>query len=313
MMRPVLGVRLRVRSNAEGMVMRLSRVFEPWTTLPPERLGPHRADLDVVVLPATRDALPDRLSYRRHGPLFLAAAGQVQWGVHLDSQHAIVFVPAQVLDDEEWCAAHVAGPGLLAASQRARVPLHAAVVVRDGQAIVLVGESGAGKSTQARACLDAGFDVLCEDTVFVDVSGPVPRLWGHSAWLWLPPESAVFFPDLAGASPMFRANGKRRLRTTAVRAGGRPCLTTDAPATLVVLDRHAERDGLTPIDTVVARSLMTEAVTEGFDQYVEQRPPVDAWLGTRPAWRLAAGGDPGRGAQILASFTMQRAGCGAMP
>jgi hypothetical protein len=55
----------------------------------------------------------------------------------------------------------------LAARTQGLVPLHAACVGRDGHGILLMGSSGAGKSTVALQCLLQGLDFLSEDAVFV--------------------------------------------------------------------------------------------------------------------------------------------------
>jgi hypothetical protein len=55
----------------------------------------------------------------------------------------------------------------LAARAQRLVPLHAACVGQDGRGLLLMGQSGAGKSTVALHCLLEGFDFLAEDSVFV--------------------------------------------------------------------------------------------------------------------------------------------------
>jgi len=55
----------------------------------------------------------------------------------------------------------------LAARVQQLMPLHAACVGRDGHGVLLMGESGSGKSTVSLLCLLAGFDFLSEDSVFV--------------------------------------------------------------------------------------------------------------------------------------------------
>jgi hypothetical protein len=55
----------------------------------------------------------------------------------------------------------------LAARTQGLVPLHAACVGRGGHGILLMGSSGAGKSTVALQCLLQGLDFLSEDAVFV--------------------------------------------------------------------------------------------------------------------------------------------------
>ena len=55
----------------------------------------------------------------------------------------------------------------LAARVQGLVPLHAACVGRGGRGVLLMGASGAGKSTVAFHCLLQGLDFLAEDSVFV--------------------------------------------------------------------------------------------------------------------------------------------------
>jgi hypothetical protein len=55
----------------------------------------------------------------------------------------------------------------LAARAQGLVPLHAACVGRGGRGLLLMGASGAGKSTVALHALLRGFDFLAEDSVFI--------------------------------------------------------------------------------------------------------------------------------------------------
>ena len=55
----------------------------------------------------------------------------------------------------------------LAARAQRLVPLHAACVGREGRGLLLIGGSGAGKSTVTLHCMLDGFDFLSEDSVFV--------------------------------------------------------------------------------------------------------------------------------------------------
>jgi hypothetical protein len=61
----------------------------------------------------------------------------------------------------------------LAASSADRVHLHASGAVVDGQAILALGKSGAGKSSLAVAMLSRGFPTLGDDTVFL---GPTAKV-----------------------------------------------------------------------------------------------------------------------------------------
>jgi hypothetical protein len=55
----------------------------------------------------------------------------------------------------------------LAARAQNLVSLHGACIGKDGRGLLLMGDSGAGKSTIALLCLLQGYDFLSEDSVFV--------------------------------------------------------------------------------------------------------------------------------------------------
>jgi hypothetical protein len=305
---PVLGVPMRVRSNAEAAIALAADHFGGWLGLAEALVDRDcQATLDVVVLPATDDPPPAGLSYRRHGPVFLAAAGPVQIAVVLDTRHAVAFVPRQALDDREWFTAHVCGFGLLAATQRTRVPLHAAAVVAGTQTLLLAGHSGAGKSTMAYACAAAGFSVLAEDTVFVALDARPVRLWGQASQIWLAADSPRFFPELAGEPVVVRANGKRRIAARAAMPWS-PTLTTAGDAAVILLERGEGEPVLTRLEPDRAASVLDHDTTSGFDQYPDERPRLAAWFGTLPAYRLACGASPQQAARLLESLVLQRAG-----
>jgi hypothetical protein len=309
---PVLGVPLRVRSNAEAAVGLAADHFGSWLGLTEHLVDRSlQSTLDVVVHPETADPMPASLSYRRHGPVFLAAGVGVQIAVVLDTRHAVAFVPRQALDDREWFCAHVGGFALLAATQRTRVPLHAAAVVAGSQTLLLAGHSGAGKSTMAYACAAAGFSVLAEDTVFAELGARPVRLWGQANQIWLAADSPRFFPELADEPVVARANGKQRIAARAAMPWS-PTLTTAGDAAIVLLERRDDGRGGAPILTRLEADHVTRLIdhdaTSGFDQYPDERPQLTAWLQTLPAYGLDCGASPQQAARLLEALVLQRAG-----
>lgn len=99
---------------------------------------------------------------------------------------------SQTLED---MATYLLGPVLgLVLRLRGLTCLHASAVVLDGQAIALVGASGAGKSTTAAAFAQAGYQVMADDIVALDeqsgaflVRPAYPRLR-----LWPPSVEALY-------------------------------------------------------------------------------------------------------------------------
>lgn len=64
--------------------------------------------------------------------------------------------------------------------QRGILPLHGSAVVIDGKVYAIVGESGAGKSTLAAAFARAGYPLMTDDVIAVDLSRDTPLV--HSSY-----------------------------------------------------------------------------------------------------------------------------------
>jgi hypothetical protein len=87
-------------------------------------------------------------------------------------------------------ATYLLGPALgFVLRRRGIACLHASAIAIDGQAIALVGTSGAGKSTAAATFAQMGYPILSDDVVAIDDSGsrffvqpayPRVRLWPES-------------------------------------------------------------------------------------------------------------------------------------
>jgi hypothetical protein len=204
-----------------------------------------------------------------------------------------------------------------------RQPVHAAAIARDGAALVLAGPGGIGKSTLAYAALRAGLDVLCDDAVYVELAGTF-RVWTLGRPIHLAPETARWFPELAGRPAVLRANGKRRIVVpvqpglTQARAEGlrtpvqapadasppgllRPAAGHQAAplqrAGLCVLERDAgsataSAEPIAPGEAVIR---LVSSLDSGFDVWRDTIGARIAALARGGAWRLRVGDDP-RGA-----------------
>jgi len=99
---------------------------------------------------------------------------------------------------------------MLAARVQRLVPLHAACVGGNRQGILLLGSSGAGKSTVALHCLLQGFDFLAEDSVLVRPDGLLAT--GVANFLHVRADSLRFLMD-AGTAAAIRQSAVIRRRS----------------------------------------------------------------------------------------------------
>jgi len=181
-------------------------------------------------------------------------------------------------------------------------PVHAGSVGRDGRAVLVAGASGAGKSTTALACLDAGFDYLGDDYVLVDVASTTAySLYGTAK---LEPENLARFPGLVPlvANPERLGDQKamvylddhrpdRLARTLRLRA--------------IVLPRVTGRpgSGLAPASPAAALRVLaptTSAQLPGYGREVVTK--LGALVRALPCYRLDAGTDLDALAATVASL-----------
>jgi hypothetical protein len=85
----------------------------------------------------------------------------------------------------------------LAARAQGLMPLHAACVGRGDRGLLLMGQSGAGKSTAALQCLLRGLEFLSEDSVFVDPRSMLAT--GVANFLHVRRDALRFVPDATAA------------------------------------------------------------------------------------------------------------------
>jgi len=117
---------------------------------------------------------------------------------------------------------------LLAARAQGWIPLHAACVGRVGKGVLIIGASGAGKSTVALHCMQQGMEFLAEDSVLI--SPDALRAFGVANFLHLRVGADYFLPKIPAwirTSPVIRRrSGVKKfeidLRATEYRLAARP-------------------------------------------------------------------------------------------
>ena len=166
----------------------------PVSALRQERIGLERYDIVISLGPETdwvREArrLPSHLEHPRPGavegddsPFALTSYGAGEFFELAYGNEALFFVDAAAervwgtclppLTNED-VATYLLGPVMgFVLRRRSVMALHASAVAVEGRAVVLCGESQAGKSTTAAALALRGIPVLCEDiTPLIEEAG----------------------------------------------------------------------------------------------------------------------------------------------
>lgn len=127
--------------------------------------------------------------------------------------------------------------------RRGHIPFHAGAVLVDGEAVLFIGEKGAGKSSLICSLVGSGFPLLSDDFVSVHLA-PNGTPFAASAYpqmrLW--PETVErFIGSAAGFPPVFDDGVKRRVPVGG--AWGRFLEGLYPVTRIYLLQRAAESDG----------------------------------------------------------------------
>ncbi|MEP0546026.1 MAG: serine kinase [Rhodothermales bacterium] len=126
----------------------------------------------------------------------------IAWGdyvtLRMRGGHECAFDTSEALA-EAMLRRYLLGPGLgILLHQRGLLVLHASAVNLGGEAVLFIGEKGAGKSTTAAGLLARGHTLLSDDVVAIDLTDPArPLVLPAFAQIRLRPDSAaaVEVPD----------------------------------------------------------------------------------------------------------------------
>jgi len=100
------------------------------------------------------------------------------------------------------------GAGASLVEQRAFAVMHGALVARNGQGVMLAGDSFAGKSTLAYACSRAGWTYVSDDGALMARGREDRYTVGDPHSIRFRPDAPRLFPELAGRLAAVRPNGK---------------------------------------------------------------------------------------------------------
>jgi len=188
---------------------------------------------------------------------------------------------------------------------------HAAVVGKQGAGVLLTGRSGAGKSTMAIACADAGMDYVGDDYVLLERS---PRPMAHALY-----NSAKMHADfLARAFPHWLPRvsgsiGPEKKSLMFLRECMPASVVNCLPITCVMLPkisggRTAQLRETTPIEGLLALAPSTIFQLPG--ARTSALPFFRRWIGDLPVYDLLTGDSIASGRSLIAEFLVrQRANC----
>jgi hypothetical protein len=146
-------------------------------------------------------------------------------------------------------------------------PVHAAAVAHDGRAVLLCGDSGAGKTCLAYACARRGWRYLADDATNIERDRPELIAIGSPHQIRFRSASAAIFPELAAFPAATRPNGKPDIEVDSAALG--LSIALEAPvAGLVFLERQdaCAEASVHPYSKSDAREFLEQVICYGDEQ-----------------------------------------------
>lgn len=294
---PVLGVRVRFECNAAHAAHLVEAAYGWWRPLlsAPDWISSAHVRIRVAVCAGAENVRPrprliSRMPDNEH--LLIHSAGSLALA-DTPRGEGVLYVTADLLDaGEPFLAGVLDAVTLMLVTRFDRVPVHAAMVVRGGSALLLASAGGVGKSTLAYAAHRAGYHVPADDTAYVQLD-PQLRVWGAARALRVPHSGSRWFAELGGLEATIGADGDEKV-TVPVREG--PNAPSPEPVVERVgvcqLTRAGSRAALEPVEPGVLAGVLSAGLDAGFDRFRDQMPEVARRLCARGGWRLNLSSDP---------------------
>ncbi len=275
-----------MRSDDPALLAAAANAYAPW---PHGRAGDGPVIELELSLGDAASGEPTRLEV--DGPrLRSVGAGLELWA---DAQALTGFcrVPPDLAAEPERLAGEALDTLMLFLLTRSgRTPVHAAGVMCDQTAVLLVGPSGSGKSTLSLAAMSRGLQILSDDTVYIQLQ-PCLRVWGF------PRPLHVFPADAPGFISGTRLRAGKLKAVVPLTPGA---ATPMAEQVAVVLLQRDDQIRLDPIEASVAIGALAR-LEPGFDLLRRESAAAAAALTVAGAWRLTLAHDPGAAIDVLAA------------
>lgn len=246
-----MGFPLDLATNSEDVLAAADWLWKPY----PPASGETAAILRVLV--EDREAvIPPRPSMPRgRNHLVLMIHGPDNFALcDLAGAFTFVCLTRDVARNHAYIRYHfLEAAGCLMIDSRHLVPVHSSCTALGGRAVVLCGDSGAGKTSLAYACVRRGWTYLSDDATHIVRGRADRRVVGRPYRIRFRESARLLFPELNRFNPELRPNGKLdfEIETSAL---GMPVALAGNAAHVVFLNRQS-----TPVAARVAAVDRSEA------------------------------------------------------
>jgi len=213
-----MGFPLDLATNCEDI---LAAADWLWKDFPPASTDDRPAEIRVLVEDCDARVPPAPSMPRGRNHLVTTVHGADNFAVcDLAASYTFACLTRDVAGNQAYVRYHFLEPsGSLMIDARHLSPMHASCAALDGRAVVLCGESGAGKTSLAYACARRGWTYLSDDATHIVRNRSDRKVVGRPYRIRFRESARLLFPELREFNPELRPNGKLDIEIETNRLG----------------------------------------------------------------------------------------------
>jgi len=277
-----MGQPLELKTNSRGIAEAAAAMWSPYA----KRANVERFRIRIEVEDHDAEQPPVPALPEGDGNLITITHGPDNYGwVDLTKRWAFATLTRDVAADASYAVHYFLEPmsNLLLGTVFGYA--HAAGIALAGQAALLCGESGAGKTCLAYACARAGWEFLSGDAI--QITDGARTVTGRPYWIRFRETAQRQFPELRRFAPSQRPNGKLDLELSTAALGIR-IAHERAPGFVVFLKREdgVRQPQFERLPAEEAYAILSQPIRYGDAEYRDRQRSRLRELLERPALRM---------------------------
>ena len=189
------------------------------------------------------------------------------------------------------------------------VPLHCACLEKNGNGLLISGDSGVGKSTLTAALTQRGFSLISDDWTYFSKEQSTLVAHGLFSPIKLLPDAVQFFRELGELTPAIFLNGELAYEVDPARFAGSTTKNTSRPSRIFFLERTPHPGcHFVPYPSASIREFFEKSAERLPDELIDAktvRTNVIQALSTLPSWVLRTGLSPQRTSEAIDHFILE--------
>jgi hypothetical protein len=300
----VAGVQCHLSTNSAEILQSVSR----WQT--PNGDNSSSFEMEIIVDCRLEAAVERPAYFRGNGHLvfgFLPPGSFISYDLRRKYVRAVLSTKA-ARDDSFWRSLLIPITIGILGTTVGVVPMHCACLEKNGNGLLISGDSGVGKSTLTAALTQRGFAFISDDWTYFSNEQSALVAHGLFSPIKLLPDAVQFFRELGELTPAIFLNGELAYEVDPARFAG-STTNTSRPSRIFFLERTTHPGcQFVPCPSASIRDFFEKSAERLPDELIDAKTLRTSLIGTLsalPSWVLRTGESPQRTSEAIDHFILE--------